>query len=154
MATRKKRITKKILFAKTIEILQPWLKLNDWKIIVRFSSRMKAAADCDASPEYKEALIRVNLKAIKELTHYEIISIAVHEMCHCLIWPLSDWTEDLCHRNADKLEMTRKIEEGLVTNLEKILTDMVLDIIQEALAEENYSKLDLNFEELLVYHER
>jgi hypothetical protein len=151
---RKKRITKKILFAKTVEILQPWLKLNDWKIIVRFSSRMKMAADCEASPEYKEAMIRANLKVLKELSYYEIISMAVHEMCHCLVWPLAEWTEDLCHRDGDKLEMTRKIEEGLVTNLEKILTDMAVDIIQSALDEENYSTLDLTFKELQVYHER
>jgi len=151
---RKKRITKKILFVKTVEILQPWLKLSDWKIIVRFSPRMKMAADCEASPEYKEALIRANSQVLKELSSYEIISMAVHEMCHCLVWPLAEWTEDLCHRDADKLEMTRKIEEGLVTNLEKILTDMAVDIIQSALDEENYSPLDLTFKELHVYHER
>jgi hypothetical protein len=35
------RITKKVLFAKTIEILQPKLNLQDWRIVVKYSYNMQ-----------------------------------------------------------------------------------------------------------------
>jgi hypothetical protein len=153
MPVRKKRITKKVLVTKTIETLQPWLSLSDWKILVKFSSRMKTAADCEAFPEYKQAVIRFNPEFLTELSYYEVISLAVHEMCHCVVWPFSEWTEGLCRKNAEKLEVTRKLEEGLITNLEKIITDMSIDIIQGALTEENYSTLDLTFKEFEICNE-
>ncbi len=147
---RKKRITKKILFKKSVEVLQPLLNLQDWKLIVRFSSRMKNAADCEASPEYKEALIRVNSSRFSEFTYHEIVSIAAHEMMHCVVWPLAAWTEMLCMGNSTKLEMTRQLEEGLVTDLEKLIMNFATDRILEKLREDGYQAIDLTFKELDV----
>ncbi len=151
---RKKRITKKILFAKTVEILQPYLNLRDWRIIVRYSSRMKNTADCEASPEYKEAVIRCNTKQLGELSHYDVVSIAIHEMVHCLLWPLTDWTETLCKNDVTKLNMTSKIEEGIVTNFEKMLVVMAEDILKNELATQGYSDIELVFTEFEVHNER
>lgn len=150
---RKKRITKKVLFVKTIEIIQPLLNLSDWKITIRFSNRMRDAADCEASPEYKDALIRMNTKQLKQLEYQEVIATAIHEMMHCLVWPLATWTEDLCKRDESKLEMTRKLEEGLVTNLEKVLMNTASDYLQKQLNIEGYSNIDMVFTELEVLHE-
>jgi hypothetical protein len=143
---KKKRITKKVLFAKTIEILQPWLKLEDWRIVVKYSRSMKSSADCETWPEYKQAIIRLNLNTLKSYNDYEIISTAIHELCHCLTWNLATWAEQLCKKDAQKLEHTRMLDESLVTNLEKILATLACDIVQERLAEEGYGNLDLVFE--------
>lgn len=150
---RKRRITKKVLFAKTVEILKPYLNLTEWKIIVKYSSRMKFAADCDASPEYKEALIRVNTKSLTDLTHYEVMSMAAHEMIHCIVWPLAEYTEDLCKGDAQRLEMTRKLEEGLVTSLEKVMMNVAGELIQGHLTDEGYADVDLTPVEMTVTHD-
>lgn len=145
---KKKRITKKILFKKSVEVLQPLLNLQDWKLVVRFSSRMKNAADCEAFPEYKEALIRANTTRFPDLSYNEMVSMAAHEMMHCVVWPLTDWTEILCLGNATKLEMTRKLEEGLVTDLEKLIMNFAVPVILERLKSEGYYAVDLSFKEL------
>jgi len=150
---RKKRITKKVLFAKTVEILKPYLTLTDWKIMVRYSSRMKAAADCDASPEYKEALIRLNTGMLPDLTHYEVVSVAVHEMIHCIVWPLADYTEDLCKKDAQRLEMSRKIEEGVVTTLERAIMNIVTEVLMGHLTKEGYASIDLTPVEMTISHD-
>ena len=152
--SRKKRITKKVLFVKTIEIAQPLLNLNDWKIRIRFSNRMRGTADCDASPEYKEALIRLNMKELKFLEYQEIVSMAIHELIHCVVWPLTEWTEALCKRDEHKLNATLKLEETLVTNLEKILMNTITGYLQEELSDQGYSNVDMVFQEIHVDHEK
>jgi len=150
---RKKRITKRVLFAKTVEIMQPLLKLDQWKLTVRFTQRMKdKVADCQALPEYKEAVIRVSLDRLSEFSYYEIVSMAIHECCHCVVWPLGEWAEHLCRGNADKMKATANIEEGVVTSLERIITDLSVDLIQEELSDQGYSNLDLIFKQFGVDH--
>lgn len=149
---RLKRISKKVLFAKTVAFLQPQLNLQDWKILVRYSYRMKATADCQAWPEYKQAVIRLNLKNVNRFNHYEIIMIAIHEMMHCLVWPLADWAEKLCKKDPIKKEITRQLDEALVTNLEKILTDLTCTSLQSYLNEQGYADLDLIFNNFHAGH--
>jgi hypothetical protein len=151
---RKKRITKKVLFTKTVEILQSYLNLKDWRIIIRYSSRMKNTADCAALPEYKQAVIRCNTKDLSGLTHYDIVSVAIHEMVHCLLWPLTDWTETLCKNDITKLSMTSKIEESIVTNFEKILVVMAETILKQELSNQGYADIDLVFTEFQTHTER
>jgi hypothetical protein len=139
-----KNITKKLLFAKTIEILQPKLNLSDWRIIVRYSRVMKTAiADCQSLPEYKQATIRLSLLRLPEYSHYEIISTAVHEMLHCIVWRLTEWTEDLCKKDTQKLQVTRRLDEGVITHLEKVITDMVASEVQSELLAEGYGNINL-----------
>jgi hypothetical protein len=147
---RKKRITKKLLFAKTVEILQPLLHLDNWRIVVNYSNRMKDVADCVAWPEYKQACIRINMKRLPEFNDYEIIATAIHEMVHCIIWPLTEWTERLCKKDPHKLEITRQHDESVVTTFEKILVDMTSAVLQQRLSEEGYMDLDLSFENLVL----
>jgi len=149
---RKKRITKKVLFAKTVQIMQPLLGLQDWKLIVRYSTRMRDTADCEASPEYKEAVIRINLNDLKGLGYNDIVSTAIHEMMHCIVWPLAGWAETLSRTDRD-MKICEDIEETLVTNLEKIIVPLAADIIQAKLKAQGYLNIDLGFVQLDVAHE-
>lgn len=149
---RKKRITKKVLFAKTVEIMQPILGLQDWKLIVRFSRRMRDTADCEASPEYKEAIIRINMNDLSRLNYNEIVATAVHELMHCIVWPLAAWAETLARTDRD-MKICEDSEETLVTNLEKILVPLVAESIQQELKTCGYSNIDLEFIQIDVSHE-
>lgn len=152
----KKRISKKVLFSKTIEILQPLLNLNDWTIVVKYSRAVgtKQLATCEARPEYKQAIIRLYIKNLVNLNDYDVICTAIHEMCHCLAWPIVEWTEDLCKNDKEKLKVTQRLEEGLVTNLEKILGGLTGQILQSKLSEDGYRDLDLVFEKFLTRFEK
>lgn len=155
MAVRKKRITKKLLFAKTVEMLQPKLGLKDWKIVVKYSRSMKSSiADCSASPEYKIATIRLSLTRLKQYSHYEVVQTAVHEMMHCIVWPLTEWAYDLCKADKQKAEMTRRIDETIITHLEKTYSELVLPLIQTELATQNYNDIDVIFENIRVVHDK
>lgn len=154
MAT-KKRITKKLLFAKTVEILQPKLGLDDWKITVKYSRQMKTAvADCAASPEYKQATIRLSLLRAKDYPHYEIVQTAVHEMMHCILWPLTQWTYELCKKDKHKIEMTRRMDESIITHLEKTYTEVVFSSLQEELNSQGYHDIDMVFENIRVVNDK
>jgi len=151
---RKKRITKKVLFAKAVEILKPWMNLQNWKIIVKFGSSTKGfAAYCSAHPEYKLATIRVNTKELPRLTHNEIVAVAIHEMTHCILWELGNWAADLT-KDKHKIEIARRYEEQSVTNIEKILVPLLEPILNEALTAEGYELLDLTFTDFVIEHQK
>lgn len=156
MPPRKKRITKRILFQKTVEIMKPILNLSDWKLMVVFShsARMKETATCEASPEYKVAKIKVNSAEMPSLTHEEIVSTAIHEMLHCVLWELGEWGYTLSKKDEHKLELSRRYEEAAVTNLEKIFLPLVSDVINDTLKQQNYYGVDLTFTEFEVLHDR
>jgi hypothetical protein len=156
MPPRKKRITKKALFQKTIEIIQPILRLSDWKIMVVFShsQRMKETATCEAAPEYKVAKIRLNSYEMPNLSHEEIVSTAIHEMLHCVLWELGEWGYKLSRKDETKLELSRKYEEAAVTNLEKIFLPLLEETINAELKVHGYYGVDLTFTDFGVSTER
>lgn len=148
-----KRITKKVLFAKTVQLLQPKLRLEDWKIVVRFLPKTRPnniVAYCQPMPEYKSAGIRVNMTRLAELNHYEVVSTAIHEMLHCVTWSMTEWAEQLCRKDKQKLEVTRKLDEGIITHLERMLTDITLPQLQKELTAEGYANLDTAFDSFKV----
>jgi hypothetical protein len=153
---RKKRITKKILFQKTVEVSQPIMNLSDWKLIVSFShsARMKDTAYCIASPEYKMAKIKVNYGQLRSLTHNEIVATALHEMIHCILWDLGSWAHALSKKDPQKSEITRKYEEGAVTALERIFVPLITDYLNDALCNQGYYDVDLTFTDFEVHHDR
>ena len=151
MATAQKRITKRMLFAKTIEILQPKLGLGDWKLVVRYSRRMKnTLADCTASPEYKHAIIRLNLSKLNDYSQYEIIQTAIHEMMHCIVWPLTQWSYDLCKTDKNKIEVTRRMDETVITQLEKTYSDIVFISLQKELKELGYGGIENLIQNIVI----
>lgn len=153
---RKKRITKRILFTKTVEIVQPLLKLDDWKLVVKFSysKTMKTTAHCEALPEYKVAEITINANDISGLSHNEIVAVAIHEMIHCLLWELGTWAHKLSGKNKFKLDVSRKYEEAAVTTFEKVLLPLVSKDLNIKLREMGYNDVDLSFTDLTIEHHR
>lgn len=151
--TPKKRISKKLLFTTTVKILQPMFRLTDWNLTIQFTKRMKATADCDAAPEYKSATIRVNLKELEHLTEYVVISTAIHELIHCVVWPLGSWAERLSKNDTHKLNMTTQFEESVVCSLEGIFVPLVLAEVNKELSRRGYAQVDSSFDELVVYDE-
>jgi hypothetical protein len=151
---RKKRITKKVLFIKTIEMMQPILRLQDWKLVVKFSysKKMKITAHCEALPEYKVAEITMNYNDLSGLTHNEIVCVAIHEMIHCVLWELGTWTSKLSGQNKFKLEVSRKYEEAAVTSLEKILLPLVTTKLNQFLKVQGYQDINLTFTDFMVEH--
>lgn len=152
---RKKRITKRALFTKSVEILQPIMQLTDWKLVITFtnSQRMKNLADCEASPEYKIAKIRVKLDHLKDLSHSEIVCTAIHEMIHCLLWNLGSWAAILSKKDPHKYEITRQYEESTVTVLEKIFVPLIADELNSQLKTQGYYNIDLTFTDFAVNSE-
>lgn len=152
----KKRISKKVLFSKCVEILQPILGLQDWTIVVRYSKKIKTkvVASCEAYPEYKQAVIRLHIKQLDNFNDYDMIAIAVHEMTHCILWALVEWTEELCKSDRDKLKVTQRLEEATVTSLEKLLVPLTEKILQAKLSEEGYRNLDVVFENFKALAEK
>lgn len=152
----KKRITKKVLLAKTVEIMQPILQLSDWKIVLKisYSSRMKNTATCEALPEYKVAVIKINGNELSQLTHNEIVTTVIHEMVHCILWDLGSWAALLSKKDLHKLEITRKYEESTVTTLEKIILNLVADKLNKEIRQIGYNDIDLTFTDFDIQHDR
>jgi len=148
----KKRITRKILFIKSVEIIKSWLHLSDWKISVKFVPSMKYTAYCSARPEYKTASICVNLTNLRGLTHNEIVATAAHELLHCIVWPLGSWATMLAKSDQSKIELTRRYEEEVVTNLERILVSLMHTQFNTILLAEGYSPINLTFTDFSITH--
>jgi hypothetical protein len=147
-----KRITKKVLFTKAVEIIKTWFKFQDWKITVKFVRDMKHTAYCTVNPEYKIASIYVNMAQLKGLTHNEVVATALHELLHCIVWPLGEWATLLSNKDKHKIEITRRYEEEVVTNLERIILPLVQVQLNDKLLEEGYGTVNLEFTDFSVNH--
>ena len=115
---------------------------------------MKVTADCDASPEYKNATIRMNSKELSSLSNYDIIATAAHELMHCVVWPLGSWADTLSKKDVHKQELSRHFEETVVTSLERIILPLTVDQIRDDLIELGYDAIDVVFEEVNINHEK
>lgn len=149
-----KNITKKMLFVKCVQTAQPFLKLDDWKINIVFSDseRMKDSATCEASTEYKFAKIIVNAPELKNMSHSEILSIAIHEMSHCILWEFGEWAMSLSEGDKQKTKYSRKFEEAAITRLEHILLPLIGRYVNQNLIERGYKPIDLDLPKLQHYN--
>jgi hypothetical protein len=113
--------TKRELVATLVERFRHPLGLVDYDLRLEFVS-LKHRADCEARPEYNEAIIRFDLKKIRR---EQLPAFVLHEMIHCLVWKLAAVGERLsAGRDAD-LEAVRVEEESLVTLLERVLLPLL-----------------------------
>jgi hypothetical protein len=147
-----KRITKKMLFIKAVEIIKEWFKFQDWKITVKFAKSMKETAYCKVDPEYKIASIHVNLEHLKDLTHNEVVATALHELLHCIVWPLGEWAVRLSNKDKYKLEICRRYEEEVVTNLERVILPLIEAQLNSKLHDAGYETVDLAFTDFGINH--
>lgn len=105
--------------AQVKRLLLKWagkLGLGDWDVDVVFpEANYKDTANCDAAPEYKQAVVYLNLTKIDESHLQDYIR---HELLHAILWPLASIANDLARGDAVLLEQVRKAEERVCTDLE------------------------------------
>jgi hypothetical protein len=99
---------------------QQRLGLSAWTITVQ-TVTLPHRADCDAKPEYKEALLRFDLKKIPQ---EEVEAYIVHELMHCHVWRLAKVGEYLAKTPTEKMAV-EEAEESLTTELERIILSLV-----------------------------
>ena len=107
--------------AALIERYRRPLGLADWEIRVDFVT-LPHRADCEARPEYNEAILRFDLRKIRR---DQVAGFVLHELTHCLVWKLAAVGERLAAGREADLEAVRVEEESLVTALERILLPLV-----------------------------
>lgn len=91
---------------------QPRLLLDTWALTVQVTRRMDAAADCEARPEYLEALLRFNPALIRP---EDLEAVVVHELLHCHTWALWEVAED-----GDRVRAERE-HERLTSTLQRVV---------------------------------
>lgn len=104
---------KKVAIEAAVRKYQRLLNLTDWEIEIIFED-LDHRADCEARPEYKEAVLRFDPRKIKPR---QIEEFAAHELVHCIVWALAAAAEQLAGGDPAKLEMVRYFEEELATRL-------------------------------------
>ena len=117
------RKSKKQITLLLVDLVKSILRLDDWTIKTQFIKLPSHKADCEANPEYKEAIIRFD---VRKISTDDLIPFVVHEMLHCVIWRLAHVAESFTDDDA-KLEWCRIEEEYLTTQLEQIIVPLVKD---------------------------
>lgn len=105
--------------AQVLKLVAKWQRkfgLGDWNIETVFpEASFKDAANCEAAPEYKTAVIYFNLARIPE---EDLVDYVRHELFHVHIWTLASIAYDMAGNDKVLQEQVRKAEEGCATALE------------------------------------
>ena len=112
-----------------VELAKPYLQIQDWNIVVQFARIPGHRADCEANPEYKDALVRFD---IDRISNEDLTSFVVHELLHTIIWKLAHVAETFTDDDA-KLEWVRMEEESLTTHLERIIVPLIEDQLEASI---------------------
>ena len=107
-------------FTQLVRHWQQRLGLGDWTITIQCVT-LPHRADCDAKPEYKEALIRFDLKKIAP---EDVEAYVVHELLHCHVWRLASVGEYLAKTPTEK-RAVEEAEESLTTDLERLILGLM-----------------------------
>ena len=95
------------------------LGLDGWAFGLRFETDADGTiAGCIAEPEYRQATLYFDLR---QMHRDDLDHMVVHEMLHAVAWPLANVAQTLAGKDRAKLEWVRTMEEGLVTDLERIV---------------------------------
>lgn len=104
----------------------PLLGLEDWDFKVEFYNTTedmklgeRASAGCSAQSDYKNAVLSFALDALPpELLDRTV----VHELTHCLLWPMTHYMDRWAGEDAEKQEISRYQLEYVTADLDRILT--------------------------------
>lgn len=100
---------------------QKKLLLGDWKITVQSGPLDTGErADCDARPEYKEALLRFDPEKIPA---DELDGFVIHELLHCHTWRLEQIAEEW-GQSESRYAFVRDVAEAVVTELERAILNV------------------------------
>lgn len=104
----------------------PALRLEHWDITLAFPRRLECgcAAECDAQPEYKQAVLRFDCTKI---SWDDLPRFVIHELMHCHVEALAGIALLAAGRDRAKEEWVRRTEEELVTVLDQILAPYVTE---------------------------
>lgn len=97
---------------------QPRLMLDAWDIRLIVTASIPDLADCEARPEYLEAVIRVN--PVRTPAD-QLEAVVVHELCHCHTWELWEAAEDGARGSADLLRAVERAHERLTSTLQRVV---------------------------------
>ena len=100
-----------------LKLYQDRLGLSHWDISLVFrEAGWKRSATCTAEPEYRKAIITLNLHRIKP---EDLSAYIRHELFHCYVWPMAQMFMDFIE-DGDKFmqEQIRQKEEALTTAFE------------------------------------
>lgn len=101
---------------------QTRLNLTGWDVAVAFGPDPDGAdASCLAKPEYRSAVVTFDLALLKPA---DVERTVVHELLHCLVWPLANAANALAKGDKAAEEWVRTEEETLTTALERLLIQM------------------------------
>jgi hypothetical protein len=104
-----------------VRFWQKKLLLTDWRISVEVGALDDGSrADCDAKPEYREAVIRLDPKRVSP---EELDAFCVHELLHCHTWKLEQLAENW-GRSESQYQFARETAETVVTDLERIILNL------------------------------
>jgi hypothetical protein len=111
-------------FTRRLRFWQKKMLLSGWKIAVEFGPLDHAErAECEAKPEYREALIKIDLPKVSD---EEIDAYCVHELLHCWTWPLEKLAENWAFAKEDDqlYESIRDTAENVVTDIERAILNI------------------------------
>ena len=108
-------------FERRVRFWQKRMLLSDWKITVEFGP-IDCKADCDAKPEYREALLRFDPDRIPD---DEVDAYCAHELAHAVNWTLEGLAENSIRSNDEKgYDVVRTIAETVATKWEEIVLNL------------------------------
>lgn len=112
-------MTREARIRKLVRKHQRTLRLWDWEIGVDFPTEgMTNAADCEASPEYRQALLRFNLSKIPTEDDEAFV---LHEAVHCWVEGLAHCALTLAGTDTKLQEWVRIEEENLTRAIQQIV---------------------------------
>lgn len=98
------------------------LDLTGWSVKIEIGPDAEgASASCLAQPEYRSATVRFDPAKIPA---EELDAFCVHELCHCLVWPLANAAHVMAGGDGPKEEWVRTMEEELTTALERLIVKL------------------------------
>lgn len=113
-----------------VEVWRVPLGLGNWALEVHFNDATDEQASCVADPEYRKGLLTFNLK---RLSVDELDETVLHEMLHCVGWPIAALAGKWAGRNRERAEVVRQAEELLITHLSNVILPLLPRVVTRPL---------------------
>lgn len=128
MPAAPKPAPKKVTLAQLQARVNYWRQrmwLTEWAIKVELAklpkneaSKIEAGGECDAMPEYRQAVLRFDPANIEP---DQIDEFVVHELTHLTTWRLAYVAEVCAGKDKRLMEWIRMEDEGLTTHIERVI---------------------------------